>query len=115
MVRAQVEEAVEPLWTQVAAIVQRNGDLDAEVNEKNLEGLLTRVALRAGAKPLAVEDFVARAKRVFSLVDGNLIAVDANGHPLFSKRSATALLELAEWIDELRSDAPHLFQQETIK
>ena len=82
--------------------------------QKKLEGQaiaaeITRAATEAGADPRALTDFVRRAQGTFALSEeGDVIAVDSNGEPLYDVDGKTPLSAKA-WALSLQADAPHLF------
>jgi hypothetical protein len=65
-------------------------------------------ATKRGLRPTAIPDITARARMTFKLVDGVPQAFD--GEKLRTGKDGVSPLTLAEWVDALGSDAPHLFE-----
>jgi hypothetical protein len=65
---------------------------------------------KTGARKEAVEDFILRAKGAGFTIDddGNVIAKDGEGKPVFGKDGTTPLTPI-EWAESLRETASHLW------
>ena len=86
---------------------------------RNLSGQLTTIqidqavvgeATKRGLRPSALTDITARARSVFKLVDRAPRAFEADGQTVRYGRDGVTPMTLAEWVDALVSDAPHLFE-----
>jgi hypothetical protein len=65
-------------------------------------------ATKRGLRPTALTDITARARTTFKLVNGVPQAFD--GETARTGKDGFSPLTLAEWVDALVSDAPHLFE-----
>lgn len=65
------------------------------------------IAVSKGARPEALGDIKNRARPIFKLEDGGVVAYDDAGEKLYGKD--TAGLTIGEWLDGLSKDASHLF------
>jgi len=86
---------------------------------RNLSGCLTATqidqavvaeATKRGLRSTAHADITARARSVFKLVDRAPRAFEADGQTVRYGRDGVTPMTLAEWVDALVSDAPHLFE-----
>ena len=89
---------------RLAELDVANGRLSALLIDDAVISEATKRGLRASALP----DLKARARTTFKLVGGLPQAFDGDV-PRFG-RDGTSPLTLAEWVDALVSDAPHLFE-----
>ena len=102
VIAEHVRKAVEP---ERAARVAAEGQLASVL----IDNQAVMEATKRGVRPTAVPDLTARARSVFRLVDGKPRAVGADGNPLMGK-GGTAPMTLAEWVESLGTEAPHLFE-----
>ena len=68
--------------------------------------VLVTEATKRGLRPTAIPDITARARITFKLVDGVPQAFDGQT----ARMGKDGPMTLAEWVDALVSDAPHLFE-----
>ena len=97
----RLKAAVSPVAAERDAL---NGRLSALLIDDAVVSEATKRGLRATALP----DLKARARMLFKLVGGVPQAFDGDV-PRYG-RDGTSPLTLAEWVDALVSDAPHLFE-----
>jgi hypothetical protein len=81
-----------------------NGRLSALL----IDDAATSEAAKRGLRSTALPDLKARARQTFKLVGGVPQAFDGDLPRL--GRDGVSPLTLAEWVDALVSDAPHLFE-----
>jgi hypothetical protein len=67
-------------------------------------------ATKRGLRPTALTDITARARMTFKLVNGVPQAFEADGQTARMGKDGVSPMTLAEWVDALVSDAPHLFE-----
>jgi hypothetical protein len=67
-------------------------------------------ATKRGLRPTAIPDITARARMTFKLVNGIPQAFDGDGQTARTGKDGVSPMTLAEWVDALVSDAPHLFE-----
>lgn len=67
---------------------------------------------KSGAEPTAMPDLMMRAQAVFIVEDnGAVVARDAEGAIVYSKKDGSTPLGIAEWLQEELVKAPHLAKQ----
>lgn len=66
------------------------------------------IAAKAGALPHALDDVLMRAKTVFKVKDGMVVAFNDKGQQLYDK-DGTSPLSVDSWVKGLKTNAPHLF------
>ena len=57
----------------------------------------------------AMDDILNRAQRTFSYKEGSIVALDADGSPVYSKDGKTPM-SVAEWCSGLAEAAPYFFE-----
>lgn len=65
-------------------------------------------AIKNGVIPSAVDDVLLRAKTVFTIKDGEPVALDKDGKVIYGKDGTTPK-KIGEWLAELKTTATHLF------
>jgi hypothetical protein len=95
---ALIESKVNPLKSDLERERQRNQQLQAQLDGSRLSDALRSAGGKAGVRPTAVPDLLARSGGVFKVVDGQVVGVDSG-------------MTMDLWIENLRSEAPHLFEQ----
>lgn len=108
-----VEKLVEKRLTVFKADLDkertRANELQAQLESFTLNTNLQAVGARSGVRATALPDLHARAARVFKMANGKIIAFDSEGQVRHGKDGYTPLT-LDEWVEDLRSEAPHLFE-----
>jgi hypothetical protein len=107
--KQQVEAAVKPLQDRLNEITARERQAQEQLARTTLENALRDAASKAGVDERAVPDFLARGMQVFTLKDGDVVAMRGD-QPLFSRRKPGESLSPEEWANDLAVDAPHLFR-----
>jgi len=104
-IRAAVASALEPVNAQLRAEADTRQKAEQKLAQRDLEGKLRAVGVKLKVEERAMDDFLARATRVFG-VDG----VARDGDVVrYSKEKVTEPLSMEEWGRDLLVDAPHLF------
>lgn len=85
------------------AITQRN--LEKHMLNSRVLGAAAQFKLRPGAEAFILQ----MAESVFRMKDGELVALDASGSPIYSKDGQTKL-GIAEWVSELPKKWEYLFE-----
>ena len=91
-----------------APVVAERDTLLGRLSAIQIDQAVVSEATKRGLRPTALTDITARARQTFKLVNGVPQAFDGDA-PRFGKDGVTPLT-LAEWVDALVSDAPHLFE-----
>lgn len=83
--------------------------LNTKLSSVLIDSAAKSAAVTAGVISTAVDDVVLRAKAVFHVKNGEVVALDNRGQVMYGK-NATDPLTISEWITDLKKTAPHLFQ-----
>ncbi len=96
-------------WDKTHGVVVAERDtLTGRLTAIQIDQAVVTEATKRGLRPTALTDITARARATFKLVNGVPQAFDGDA-PRFG-RDGTSPMTLAEWVDALVSDAPHLFE-----
>jgi hypothetical protein len=107
--KTQVEAAVAPLQKKLNEIGERERAANEKLARTTLENALRDAATKAGVDDRALPDFLSRGLNVFTLKDGQVVALRGDT-PVFSRRKPGEVLSPEEWANDLSGDAPHLFR-----
>jgi len=96
-------------WDKQHGVVVAERDvLTGRLTAIQIDQAVVTEATKRGLRPTAITDITARARMTFKLVDGVPQAFD--GDAARYGKDGTSPMTLAEWVDALVSDAPHLFE-----
>lgn len=95
---------------QMASVVAERDTFKGALAEVRIDQTVIGEATKRGLRASALEDLTARARKVFSLVDGVPRALEADGRTVRVGRDGVAPLSVAEWVEGLVGTAPHLFE-----
>jgi len=96
-------------WDKQHGVVVAERDvLTGRLTAIQIDQAVVTEATKRGLRPTAITDITARARMTFKLVDGVPQAFDGQTPRL--GKDGTSPMTLAEWVDALVSDAPHLFE-----
>jgi len=93
-----------------APVVAERDALTARLTAIQIDQAVVSEATKRGLRPTALTDITARARMTFKLVNGVPQAFEADGQTARTGKDGTSPMTLAEWVDALVSDAPHLFE-----
>jgi hypothetical protein len=93
-------------WRRVAERDALTGRLTAI----QIDQAVVNEATKRGLRPTAITDITSRARTTFKLVNGVPQAFEADGQTARMGKDGVSPMTLAEWVDALVSDAPHLFE-----
>jgi hypothetical protein len=91
-----------------APVVAERDALHGRLTAIQIDQAVVTEATKRGLRTSAIPDITARARMTFKLVDGVPQAFD--GEKTRPGKDGVAPMTLAEWVDALVSDAPHLFE-----
>jgi hypothetical protein len=91
-----------------APVVAERDALHGRLTAIQIDQAVVNEATKRGLRATAIPDVTARARLNFKLVDGVPQAFD--GDKVRPGKDGVAPMTLAEWVDALVSDAPHLFE-----
>ena len=89
-------------------VVAERDTLTSRLTAIQIDQAVVTEATKRGLRATALPDITARARATFKLVDGMPQAFDGQTPRL--GKDGTSPMTLAEWVDALVSDAPHLFE-----
>jgi len=93
-----------------APVVAERDALTARLTAIQIDQAVVTEATKRGLRPTALTDITARARQTFKLVNGVPQAFEADGQTARTGKDGVSPMTLAEWVDALVSDAPHLFE-----
>ena len=102
------EVLADRLKAAVAPVTAERDALNGRLSALLIDQAVVTEATKRGLRPTALTDITARARTTFKLVGGAPQAFD--GDKPRTGKDGFSPLTLAEWVDALVSDAPHLFE-----
>lgn len=82
----------------------------SRLNDLEISQAAVTEAQKLGLKSAAVLDVTMRAKQVFRIHEGKVVAFEADGKTVIFGKAGTDPLSIAEWVNGLAASAPHLFE-----
>ena len=95
---------------QLGAVTGERDTLNTRLTAIQIDQAVVSEATRRGLRATALEDITARARKIFTLAGGAPRALEADGQTVRPGRDGVTPLSIAEWVETLVSDAPHLFE-----
>ena len=93
-----------------APVVAERDALHGRLTAIQIDQAVVNEATKRGLRPTAIPDITSRARTTFKLVNGVPQAFEADGQTARMGKDGVTPMTLAEWVDALVSDAPHLFE-----
>ena len=93
-----------------APVVAERDALHGRLTAIQIDQAVVSEATKRGLRATAIPDITARARMNFKLVNGVPQASEADGQTARVGKDGYTPMTLAEWVDALVSDAPHLFE-----
>ena len=93
-----------------APVVAERDALHGRLTAIQIDQAVVSEATKRGLRPTALTDITSRARSTFKLVNGVPQAFEADGQTARTGKDGVSPMTLAEWVDALVSDAPHLFE-----
>ena len=98
-------------WEKTHGVVVAERDaLNGRLTAIQIDQAVVTEATKRGLRATAIPDIAARARTNFKLVNGVPQAFEADGQTARMGKDGVTPMTLAEWVDALVSDAPHLFE-----
>jgi hypothetical protein len=98
-------------WEKEHGVVVAERDtLHGRLTAIQIDQAVVTEATKRGLRPTAIPDITSRARTNFKLVNGVPQAFEADGQTARMGKDGITPMTLAEWVDALVSDAPHLFE-----
>lgn len=106
-----LESKLQPIKTsfeqQLKAATDKNAELTGQLERMAIDDQLTKLGVEKGILPTAIEDFRYRGRQIFKLKDGQVVPLAGDGTVVRNTKGDP--LSMADWIEKLATDAPHLF------
>lgn len=96
---------------QLEASKKEKEQLNSQLETLTIDNQLTELGTKKGLRPTAIDDMIARGRKVFKLKDGKPVALGNDGAQILDKAGNPITMQI--WLDALTTDAPHLFQSST--
>ncbi len=113
IVAREVAKVSTTLNERLDASEKKREDAASALATERLRGTLTQAGIKASVADSAMDDFLSRATQTFKVIDGKVVAVNENGTPIFSEKTAGQPLLPEEYAAGLQKTAPHLFKSST--
>lgn len=91
---------------EVKRLADENARITSQLEGLVIDGAIRDAAMKAGARPEAIEDFLYRGRQIYRLQDGRAVPMEGD-RPIYGKSGAP--MEIGEWVSTLTEKAPHLF------
>ena len=98
---------------QVRAVAAERDGLLARLSAIEIDQAVAAEAGKRGLRGTAGPDIMARARKVFRLVNGAPVAFEADGKTGRVGKDGVSPLTVAEWMEGQVGEAPHLFEGNT--
>jgi hypothetical protein len=95
---------------QHGVVVAERDALTSRLTAIQIDQAVVAEATKRGLRATAIPDITSRARTNFKLVNGVPQAFEADGQTARMGKDGVTPMTLAEWVDALVSDAPHLFE-----
>ena len=93
---------------QFATVAGERDALHGRLSAIQIDQAVVNEATKRGLRPTAIPDITSRARMAFKLVDG--VPQIFDGEKIHPGKDGFSPMTLAEWVDGLVGDAPHLFE-----
>jgi hypothetical protein len=110
VIEARLKAARADWDKQHGVVVAERDALTGRLTAIQIDQAVVNEATKRGLRPTAIPDITARARLTFKLVNGVPQAFDGDGQTARTGKDGMSPMTLAEWVDALVSDAPHLFE-----
>ena len=98
-------------WDKTHGVVVAERDaLTGRLTAIQIDQAVVTEATKRGLRPTAITDITSRARQTFKLVNGVPQSFEADGQTARMGKDGVSPMTLAEGVDALVSDAPHLFE-----
>jgi len=110
VVEARMKAARGEWDKQHGVVVAERDALHGRLTAIQIDQAVVAEATKRGLRATAIPDITSRARTNFKLVNGVPQAFEADGQTARMGKDGMSPMTLAEWVDVLVSDAPHLFE-----
>jgi hypothetical protein len=110
VIEARLKTARAEWEKQFSAVSTERDTLHGRLTAIQIDQAVVTEATKRSLRPTAIPDITSRARTNFKLVNGVPQAFEADGQTARMGKDGITPMTLAEWVDALVSDAPHLFE-----
>jgi hypothetical protein len=110
VIEARLKSARAEWEKQFSAVSTERDALHGRLTAIQIDQAVVTEATKRGLRPTAIPDVTSRARTNFKLVNGVPQAFEVDGQTARMGKDGITPMTLAEWVDALVSDAPHLFE-----
>ncbi|MDD5140523.1 MAG: hypothetical protein PHY43_09730 [Verrucomicrobiales bacterium] len=110
VIDARIKAARTEWDKQHGVVVAERDALHGRLTAIQIDQAVVTEATKRGLRATAIPDITSRARINFKLVNGVPQAFEADGQTARMGKDGVSPMSLAEWVDALVSDAPHLFE-----
>lgn len=108
LLASKLEPIKKEFQTQLDSAKKEKDSLRGQMAALMIDEALIKIATTKGLLPSAIDDMLARGRRVFTLKDGKPVALGHDGATLLSKAGDPVTME--SWVGALSTEAGHLFK-----
>lgn len=109
VVLSRTEKLRQDLEGRLTSVTSERDNLATQLSTVVVDKSVQAAAAVANAIPEAMDDILERARKVFKAKDGNPIPM--KGDEVVYGKDGKTPQTIAEWLEELKDKAPHLFKQ----
>jgi hypothetical protein len=110
VIEARLKAARAEWDKQHGVVVAERDALTGRLTAIQIDQAVVTEATKRGLRATAIPDITSRARMNFKLVNGVPQAFELDGQTARMGKDGVTPMTLAEWVDALVSDAPHLFE-----
>jgi hypothetical protein len=110
VIEARLKTARAEWGKQHGVVVAERDALTGRLTAIQIDQAVVTEATKRGLRATAIPDITSRARTNFKLVNGVPQAFEADNQTARMGKDGVTPMTLAEWVDALVSDAPHLFE-----
>lgn len=111
LVNSRVTEMRSLHEQELAKIIEQHSNTQRHLSEVLIDNAIATTANKHRIKDNAIDDVLARAKNVFRIESGEVIAYNTDGEKAYNKNGEA--LSITDFISGLEKSASHLFQEST--
>ncbi len=109
--RAEYEHQAQAMKRALEELKQERETLNQRLSEVLIDNAIRDIAVQAGVRKTAIPDVLSRGRQVWRLKDGK--PVPLRDDQIIYGKDGTEPMSMQEWINQLQSEAPHLFEPST--
>ena len=110
LVENRTKKILGDMEKRASSAEQQASSLSAQLLEKEIERNVVEAGTKLGLRASAIPDLKGRARNIFKISGGTVIAVDTDGKTPVFGRDGVSPLTFDEWVARQVVEAPHLFE-----